>query len=102
MSKININKTGDIQSIRGVRQNELTQLSKSGSTKSSEKIANSEDKLELSDRASEVGKLVDQVKQFPDIREEKVSELRVQIAAGEYQPTDEEIANAIIRDESKA
>ncbi|MCW5960185.1 MAG: flagellar biosynthesis anti-sigma factor FlgM [Pyrinomonadaceae bacterium] len=102
MSKININKTADIDSIRGVRQNELSQLAKSASTKTPEKAAKSEDKLELSDRAAEVGKLVDQVKQLPDVRQEKVAELRVQIAAGEYQPTDEEIANAIIKDESKA
>ncbi len=100
MSKINIDKTSDIESIRATRQGELYQVNKSA-TQKTEKSPVAEDKLQLSDRASEVGKLVSEVKQFPDIRQDVVSELRVQIAAGEYQPTNEEIANAILKDEGK-
>lgn len=101
MGKININKTADIEAIRAVRQNDLYQVNK---TKTSTAEVNSSvggDKLEFSERASEVGKLVDTLKSFPDVRTDKVNELRVQISAGEYQPTSDEIANAILKDEGK-
>ncbi len=99
MSKININNANDIEAIRAARQNNLYEVTKGNIQKSETKISVSEDKLELSPRAAEVGKLVDQVKELPDVRTEKVNELRVQISAGEFQPTSDEIAKAILKDE---
>lgn len=59
----------------------------------------SEDKLEFSNRGTEVGRLVDQLKMQPDVRAEKVAALRDEIRAGEYNPSSQAIADAIIRDE---
>ena len=99
MSKININKGNDLEAIRAARQNSLYDVTRNNIQKGEPKISVGEDKLELSSRAAEVGKLVDQVKQLPDVRTEKVNELRVQVSAGEYQPTSDEIAKAILKDE---
>jgi negative regulator of flagellin synthesis FlgM len=99
MSKININKGNDLEAIRAARQTDIYQVAKNSSQKVENKVAVSEDKLELSERAAEVGKLVDQVKQLPDVRTEKVNDLKVQISAGEYKPTSDEIAKAILKDE---
>lgn len=99
MTNININKINDLDSIRLNRQNDLYQVGKSNAPAVENKGKIGEDKLELSQKASEFGKLVDQVKQFPDVRDAKVNELKLQIAAGEYNPSGEEIAAAILKDE---
>ena len=99
MSKINITKTSEIEAIRVARQNDLYQINKTDSPTVENKATVSQDKLEFSERATEVGKLIEQVKQFPDVRQAKVNELRTQITAGEYHPTSEEIADAILKDE---
>lgn len=101
MGKININKTTDIEAIRATRQNDLYQVNKTKTSSVETKSSVNGDKLEFSKRASEVGKLVDTIKSFPDVRTEKVNDLRVQISAGEYKPTSDEIANAILIDEGK-
>src|SRR5688500_10727349 len=99
MSKIDINKINDMDAIRLNRQNDLNQVGKNISAAVENKVRISEDKLEFSPKAAEFGKLVDQIKQFPDVRSEKVEDLKVRIAAGEYNPSGEEIAAAIMTDE---
>jgi negative regulator of flagellin synthesis FlgM len=100
MSKINTNKTNDFEPIRTGRQTDVRQAGKNetGSVEN-KKIVSSNDKLQFSNRAEEAGKLLDQLKELPDIREEKVSALRQQILAGEYSPSSEDIAAAILKDE---
>lgn len=101
MNKLNINKANDIEAIRSTRQNDLYQINKTDTKQVENKPVVSQDKLELSERASEVGKLVDQVKNFPDVRADKVNELKAQISAGKYEPTGDQIADAILKDEGK-
>ncbi len=88
-----------MDAIRLNRQNDLYQVGKNNSPTVENKVKIGEDKLELSPKASEFGKLIEQVKQFPDVREGKVEDLKIQIAAGEYNPSSEEIAAAIMKDE---
>lgn len=101
MNKINIDKVSDLDAIRAARQTDVYQVSKQNTQKAESTVPVAEDKVDFSSRAAEVGKLVDQVKQFPDVRQDLVSELRVQVSAGEYHPTNEEIATAILKDEGK-
>ena len=54
------------------------------------------DELQISPAAEEASHLVDQVKQIPDIRQDRVSEIQAQIAAGTYE-TDEKIQIAVER-----
>ena len=54
------------------------------------------DELQISPAAQEAAHLVEQVKQVPDIRQDRVSEIQAQIAAGTYE-TDEKIQIAVER-----
>ncbi len=54
------------------------------------------DELQISSAAQEAAQLVDQVKQMPDIRQDRVDAIRAQIAAGTYE-TDEKIQIAVER-----
>ena len=58
-----------------------------------------EDKLDLSNRGSEVNTFIDKLKELPDVRQDKVNSLREQIASGNYNPSSAEIADAILKDE---
>jgi negative regulator of flagellin synthesis FlgM len=99
MGKINIDKISGYSSIRAERRSEI----KKSGTETAQPVENKKsvdkDKLEFSSRASEVGKFVEQLKELPDIRQEKVNSLREQISAGSYNPSGEEIADAILKDE---
>ncbi len=99
-NKINIDKVSGFSPIRATGQDDVKKSS--GETTKPIIVNNlkTEDKLEFSDRATEVGKYVEQVKDMPDLREEKISRLREQISAGTYQPSSTEIADAILKDEN--
>lgn len=58
------------------------------------------DKIEISDRAAEVGRLVGRIKTLPDVREDKVTNLRGRVASGDYHPAPQTIADAIINEEA--
>ena len=54
------------------------------------------DKLELSDQAREMKRTVDLVLKSPDVRADKVGELKKQIQAGTYQRSGAEIATKMV------
>ena len=105
MGKINMDKFDGSNPILLPRQTDVkkseTSASSSATTAAGKTTAaSSEDTLKLSSRASEVGRLVDQLKDLPDtVRQQKVDFLRAQIASGDYDPTGEQIADAILKDE---
>jgi len=98
MGKINIDKVNGISPIRSERQIDVKRSADSGNPVSNTRDIG-EDKLDLSVRASEVGNLVDTLKEMTDVRQDKVESLREQIASGSYNRSADEIAEAIIRDE---
>lgn len=100
MSKIHTNKINDFDPVRAIRNSDVKSAGKSETGAVESKSAAGEDKLQFSGRAAEAGKLLEQLKELPDVREEKVSALRDQISSGEYQPSNEDIADAIIKDEN--
>jgi negative regulator of flagellin synthesis FlgM len=63
------------------------------------KVSLGKDKVELSGKSAEFSKLVDQLKQLPDVRQDRVNELKQKIASGNYDPSAEDIAGAILNDE---
>jgi len=99
MGKINIDKISGYNPVRLERQSEVKKSGMETAQPVENKKAVDKDKLEFSSRASEVGKLVEQLKELPDIRQEKVNSLREQISAGSYNPSGEAIADAILKDE---
>lgn len=99
MSKINSEKTHDLEALRAARRGDVQAAGKNRIESSGAKIEIGTDKLELSERAGEIGKMVDQINRMPDVSEAKVSELREQIASGEFNPSGEQIADALLKDE---
>lgn len=98
MGKININKLSGLDPIRTETQREVKNAGKETGTSIEKRSPVTGDKLEISSRASEVGRLVDQLKALPDIRQGKVDALKEQIAAGTYNPASDSIADAILND----
>ena len=99
MSNIKINKTNDPQEISAIRQSGVKKSDKTSNSAIESKSVASEDKIDFSAAAFETGRLVDQLKSLPDIRQEKVTALRQQISTGDFKPSNEDIADAILKDE---
>lgn len=100
MNKINISSNDNLDIARAAQK----EIQKSGGNNKSAPIEKKpivgEDTLAISDKVGEVKGLVDRVKDLPDIRTEKVDALREQIKAGTYQPSSNDIADAILKDAS--
>ena len=56
------------------------------------------DKVELSQTVREMGRLKEQLKSIPDVREEKVKEIKGQINAGTYKIDGKKIAFNMIKE----
>lgn len=102
MSNININKLKNFDAIGAAREAKIRKSDKTDSQPVEGKtVSTSDDSLSFSNRVSSFGKLVDTLREMPDVRQERVDALREKIASGEYNPSGEEIANAIFDDETK-
>jgi flagellar biosynthesis anti-sigma factor FlgM len=53
--------------------------------------------VEISDRAQEVQRITQLIKDLPDVREDRVQELKAQVENGTYNVSSEDIADLIIR-----
>lgn len=97
---IKINKTHDSDAIHSIGRNDVKRAGKSNTQPIETKSTVESDKVNISSVAAETGKLIEQVKQFPDIRQDRVDEVKGQISAGNFQPSGEEIADAILKEET--
>jgi negative regulator of flagellin synthesis FlgM len=95
MGKMNIDKITSLNPIRTDRYGDTTNTGRE-TRQPVEGVTSPDDKLEVSGLASEVGRLVEKIKELPDMRDEKVTALREQVRSGNYQPTSEQIAAAIL------
>lgn len=57
------------------------------------------DSVRLSNLGSAIGELTARTEQLPDVRQERIDQLRGQIQSGQYNPSSEDIADAILKDE---
>lgn len=99
MSSIKINNINNPDSIQSIGRNDVKQTAKSDNQAVESKGLAENDKVKLSSVAQETGKLIDQLKELPDVRQDRVAELKQQISSGSFQPTGTEIAEAILKDE---
>lgn len=99
MGKINIDRLSGPEPVRAELQRDVKGTGAEASLHVEKRSPVSEDKLDISSRASEVGRLVDQLKAMPDVRQERIDALREQVAAGTYRPTGDSIADAILKDD---
>lgn len=56
------------------------------------------DKVEISKEALEYGKIMEKLREIPDVREEKVERLKAEIEAGTYKIDSKKIANKMVDD----
>lgn len=101
MGKINLDKLNSFEPIRPERQAEVKSAEHLPvrPEKSSEPVG--KDRVNVSDKAAEVGKLVGKIQDLPEVRTDKVEEVRARVESGEFDPTPAQIADAILQDESK-
>jgi len=71
--------------------------SKSREVSSTPEISSSE-KVELSSRAKDLQKVSEILKKTPDVREEKVSELKAKVANGTYQVKSKDVADKMVNE----
>ena len=101
MGKINANKFDQVEAARTSKSGQVTQAGKKHDVDAAEQEGiQAGDRVEFSGRAAEFGRAMDVIRDLPEIRENLVQDLREKIAAGMYQPSGEEIADSIMRDES--
>jgi len=84
-----------LQYIKQVPENQRITPSEGNSNKNSRL---SEEKVELSEKASDLKKIRDIVQKTPDIRTEKVELLREKIASGSYNVSSQETADKMLRE----
>ena len=82
----NIKQTPDHQKVKHLNIN----------TRKNEQL--SEERVELSKKASYLNKISNIIQKTPDIREEKVALLREKIASGSYNISGQEIADKMLRE----
>ncbi|QEK11305.1 flagellar biosynthesis anti-sigma factor FlgM [Crassaminicella thermophila] len=84
-----INNNPNIQKILGAYNKNIK-----GSNKL-EKPKMQKDKIEISESAKEFQIALNAYKKLPEVRKEKVEEIKKQIASGNYNPSAEEIVNSM-------
>lgn len=101
MGKINLDKVNSFEPIKPERQAEVKATQ--GTPVKPEKIdqPKEKDRVNVSSKAAEVGRLVGEIKELPDVRSEKVEEVRGKVERGEFAPSAKTIADAILNEESK-
>jgi negative regulator of flagellin synthesis FlgM len=105
MSAVNLTgKPGGISDAEQTKINRASETARiaesSGATPTVGGAAAEGDVIRVSDEAAAINKLAEQAAQAPEIRQEKVAKLREQLQSGAYRPTADDIADAIIRDET--
>ena len=101
MGKINANKFDQVEAARTNKSGQAAQTGKKQEANATgQPGVQTGDRVEFSGRAAEFGRAIDVIRDLPEIREDVVQELKERVAAGTYQPSGEDIADAIMKDES--
>ena len=57
------------------------------------------DSVSVSERGAALGELAAKAENLPDVRQEKIDQLRSQVQSGNYRPAAADIADAMLKDE---
>lgn len=103
MSTVKLNGFPDAEPTRATRHSEAGRAAGQPSVSQADGTSTTQgtDEIKVSERATEVRRLVERVLELPDVRQERVEALRARIASGDFNPSAEEIADAVIKDESQ-
>ena len=59
--------------------------------------AGSEDKVQLSDRSRDIARAQEMVRNSPEVRSEKVAEIKARVQSGTYDVSAHKVANALLQ-----
>jgi flagellar biosynthesis anti-sigma factor FlgM len=94
--------TSDVELQSRLRRAETTPAAKTSHalppTANDTAYAPAKDEIRVSPRAAQLGKLTERVLQAPDVRAERVEQLRAQVQSGSYNPPAAAIADAMLKD----
>ena len=99
MNRINLNSGGEVEARRTGRL-ETERLTEGSSVPpaGSAGVQPAADSISVSGRAAEIGELSNKTALLPEIREERVEQLRTQVQSGNYRPSAEDIADALFKE----
>lgn len=103
MNRINLNGGGEVEARRTGRL-EAERLTEGGAVPQTTTAGTkpAADSISVSGRAAEIGELTNKTLQLPEIREERVEQLRTQVQSGNYRPSAENIADALLKETEKS
>jgi negative regulator of flagellin synthesis FlgM len=99
MVKIKLNNSQGNDAVQAAKNARAEKAGSKPVESKADKVSLGGDKIELSHKGAKVSQMVDQIKQMPDVRQDRVDELKQKIASGEYGPSSDKIAAAILKDE---
>lgn len=103
MSTVNFHGSRETEQTRGARRVEKQQERPAATTQPvapGNPSAPSTDAVQVSERAATVGKLVARAQGAPEVRHERVESLRAQFQTNSYKVSSDQLADAIVKDES--
>lgn len=101
MGPIKLNNAGEFETRRAAVRTESERVSDANATPQ-KVITNSSrttDSINVSGRATAVGELTARVEQLPEVRQERIEQLRTLVQSGDYHPAAADIADAMLKEE---
>jgi flagellar biosynthesis anti-sigma factor FlgM len=99
MGKVNIDKTNGHAPVRTERHADVKPTKDAPVRPASVVTKDNGDQIRVSGKAAEFSKLVSKLKELPDVRMDRVADVRARVQSGSFQPSSGEIADAILNDE---
>jgi negative regulator of flagellin synthesis FlgM len=90
----------DARAEQASRTKKAANAARGASRSSGPAASRREDRMSLSSKHGEVRTLEAGLANVPEVRAERVSALKRQVSSGEYQPSSEKVAEAIVREYS--
>jgi negative regulator of flagellin synthesis FlgM len=104
MNSINLNGGTQIETERIAGRPEAERVTESNATppQTNTTPPKISDSIKVSERATAISELTAKAERLPEVREERVEALRALVQAGEYRPTADEIADAMVKDAQRS
>src|SRR5881275_2770905 len=100
MNKIDLNASKHAEQTRMNRSQDTGRATPlEQESQASPNTENKQDKVSVSERAETIERLTARATELPDVRQEKVEAMRERLQSGSYNPSANDIAGAILKDE---
>jgi flagellar biosynthesis anti-sigma factor FlgM len=102
MNPINLNGGAEIDPRLTANRTDTDRLVEANASqqKANTPVVRTSDSISVSDQAAAIGELTAKVEQLPDVRQERVDQLRILVQKGDYNPPASDIADALLKDET--